>query len=248
MRSFARAVWGLVKLSDHVSQPLLIDSYSELIFPLNEGSRKKMPTVDEIHEFISRIYSGIALAPENCVMALAYIERLIALTGVTMHPTNWRRITIAALLLASKVWEDLAVHNRDMLRVFPQMRIRDLMELEHHFLEHLRFMVALKASVYAKYYFELRTLSQMEPQAFPLKPLTVEQARKIELRSRGLAKRVRESREPKRVRRRRSRSFGSLPLSAAQPRSVSFEDYQLHIALHSHQTPQPVHSAAKLAE
>ncbi len=37
-------------------------------------------------------------------------------TDTNSHPTNWRRITLAALMLASKVWEDLAVHNRDILR------------------------------------------------------------------------------------------------------------------------------------
>lgn len=70
------------------------------------------------------------------------------LTHPSRHPTNWRRITIAALLLASKVWEDLAVHNRDMLRVFSQLKLKDVMELEHAFLEHLKFTVSLKASVY----------------------------------------------------------------------------------------------------
>lgn len=43
-----------------------------------------MPEVASIHDFVMRIYTGIALAPENCVMALAYIERLIALTNITL--------------------------------------------------------------------------------------------------------------------------------------------------------------------
>jgi len=116
LHCFSRAVYGNIKLSETVQQQVFLDVYSEMIHPLNEGSRRKMPTVEEIEHFVTRIYTGIALAPENCVMALAYIERLVALTNVTLHPTNWRRIVLAALLLASKVWEDLAVHNRDMLR------------------------------------------------------------------------------------------------------------------------------------
>lgn len=75
-----------------------------------------MPSIEVIVDFITRIYFGISLAPENCVMALAYIERLVALTNVTLLPVTWRRITLAALMLASKVWEDLAVHNKDILR------------------------------------------------------------------------------------------------------------------------------------
>ncbi len=96
------------------------------------GARRKMPSREEITDYIARIYFGIflslapehsrvpcqsarahprildtsvvhlpmfhvlytrtllpfvgiALQPENCVMALAYIERLIALTNITLY-------------------------------------------------------------------------------------------------------------------------------------------------------------------
>lgn len=32
----------------------------------------------------------------------AYIERVLILTGVTIHASNWRRIVLGALILASK--------------------------------------------------------------------------------------------------------------------------------------------------
>jgi len=230
IKSFARALWGLAKLSEQAAQPVLLDIYSEMHHPLGEGSRRKMPTVEQIQDFVTRIYTGIALAPENCVMALAYVERLVTLTGLTLHPTNWRRVTVAALLLASKVWEDLAVHNRDILRVFSQMKLKDLMELEHAFLEHLQFTVSLKASVYAKYYFELRTLSQMDEEAFPLKPLSTEQARLIEARSRGLEKQV--AGEAATSGRRRSKSLDA----PRGPRSqqIGVETFIRDIALRQH--------------
>lgn len=35
-------------------------------------------------------------------MAFAYIDRLVTLTNITLHATNWRRIVLGALILASK--------------------------------------------------------------------------------------------------------------------------------------------------
>jgi len=215
LHCFARALFGNMKLSESVEQPVFLDVYSELTQPLHEGSRRHMPTVQAIEAFVTRIYTGIALAPENCVMALAYIERLVALTNVTLHPSNWRRIVLAALLLASKVWEDLAVHNRDMLRVFPQMKLRDVLELEHAFLEHLQFTVSLKASVYAKYYFELRTLSELDEHTFPMRPLSEEGAVLLEARSRGAERKVAEQLHEQRHGRRRAKSVSDLASAAA---------------------------------
>lgn len=35
-------------------------------------------------------------------MAFAYIDRLVTLTNITLHASNWRRIVLGALILASK--------------------------------------------------------------------------------------------------------------------------------------------------
>lgn len=132
------------------------------------------------------IFEAQDLSAENAVMAAAYIERLIKLTGVTFDATNWRRIVLAALILASKVWEDLAVWNADFLCHFPNLDIDDLNRLEREFLMHLQFTVSLTASVYAKYYFELRALSDITSDNFPLSPLDKSKAQTLEAKSKGL--------------------------------------------------------------
>jgi len=71
------------------------------------------PTEVEIIEFLQVIFSSQTLSAECGVMAAAYIERLVRLTGITLHASNWRRIAVGALLLGAKVWEDLAVWNVD---------------------------------------------------------------------------------------------------------------------------------------
>ena len=57
-------------------------------------------------------------------------------------------------------------------------------ELERHFLEMLQFNINIPSSVYAKYYFDLRTLAEANDMNFPAEPLTKDKATKLEAMSR----------------------------------------------------------------
>jgi len=52
-----------------------------------------------------------------------------------------------------------------------------------HFLALIEFNVYLPASLYAKYYFELKAYSQVDEARFPLQPLDKEKAKLLELRT-----------------------------------------------------------------
>ncbi len=56
--------------------------------------------------------------------------------------------------------------------------------MERHFLELLQFNINVPASVYAKYYFDLRSLADDNNLSFPLEPLSNERAQKLEVGSR----------------------------------------------------------------
>lgn len=124
-------------------------------------------------------------------MTMAYIDRLLTLTGLSMVSSNWRRIVVGCLILASKVWEDQAVWNVDFVDVFSKVTVKDLNQLERYVLNGLQFNVGLKASVYAKFYFELRSFSERDSEHFPLKPLDKEGAKRMEQRSHGIEEDVR---------------------------------------------------------
>jgi len=66
------------------------------------------------------------------------------------------------------------------------MKVSDLNTLEREYLACLQFTVSLTASLYAKYYFDLRALSDRTEDHFPLKPLDAKGVQRLEAKSRGL--------------------------------------------------------------
>eukprot|EP01132_Coremiostelium_polycephalum_P002506 gene2506-3102_t len=170
----------------------VIEIFSEEKYPISKGKLelKTIPTVDTIYKFIRDIFKAERLDSECAIMCLAYVERIITFTGVTLNPTNWRRIILSALILASKVWEDQSVWNVDFLPVFDNLTATDLNNLERQFLALLQYNVSLTASVYAKYYFELRTFSKLDSTHFPLKPLDKAGVKRLEDHSKASEYRV----------------------------------------------------------
>jgi len=184
----SKVLAGLIKKDESVIQKTFIEIFSENSFPLGDGKTDLLnsPSFETIEEFLIEIFQAQDLSPECGVMSVVYIERLVNLTGITLHASNWRRILLGALLLSAKVWEDLAVWNVDFLSLFPNLSLSDLNRLEREYLISLNYTVALTASVYARYYFQLRSFSDITEEFFPLKPLNASMASKLERRSVGL--------------------------------------------------------------
>ncbi|KAK5578296.1 hypothetical protein RB653_003252 [Dictyostelium firmibasis] len=169
-----------------------VEIFSEEKYPItkNKIDLKSNPTVETIYKFIRDIFKAEKLDSECAIMCLAYIERIITYTGITLSSINWRRIVLSALILASKVWEDQSVWNVDFLPVFDNLTAADLNCLERQFLAMLQYNVSLNASIYAKYYFELRNFSKLDSNQFPLKPLDKSGVRRLEDHSKASEYRV----------------------------------------------------------
>lgn len=60
-------------------------------------------------------------------------------------------------------------------------------EMERHFLELLQFNINVPASVYAKYYFDLRSLADDNNLNFLFAPLSKERAQNLEVRLHSLS-------------------------------------------------------------
>ncbi|KAM9486220.1 cyclin-Y-like protein 1 isoform 1-T1 [Clarias gariepinus] len=137
-----------------------------------------------IYRFVRTLFSAAQLTAECAIVTLVYLERLLTYAEMDICPSNWKRIVLGAILLASKVWDDQAVWNVDYCQILKDITVEDMNEMERHFLELLQFNINVPASVYAKYYFDLRSLADDNNLSFPLEPLSNERAQKLEAISR----------------------------------------------------------------
>jgi hypothetical protein len=107
-------------------------------------------------------------------------------------------VSISALVLAQKVWDDTPLINADFSILYPALNVKEINFLERKFLDLLEFKVGLcrsgaavcahscrshrslwqltvSPSLYAQYYFELRSICEENNANF--RPLTKAQVR-----------------------------------------------------------------------
>jgi hypothetical protein len=145
-----------------------------------------VPSIEAVEKLIKAIFKVGQLAPETLIMAVAYLERVEKNSHFHLFPHNWRRMLLSALILASKVWEDQAVWNVDFIELFPLTTPSDLGQLEKKILSLLGYDVSLKASEFAKIYFDLRASAanfSNEGNFVELSPLNKDGEEKLEINS-----------------------------------------------------------------
>uniref|UniRef100_A0A8B9L1Q6 Cyclin-Y-like protein 2 n=1 Tax=Astyanax mexicanus TaxID=7994 RepID=A0A8B9L1Q6_ASTMX len=170
-----------------VSQPNLkstIKCFKVFDFQVPDDYSRTDPEHKLIYRFVRTLFSAAQLTAECAIVTLVYLERLLTYAEMDICPCNWKRIVLGAILLASKVWDDQAVWNVDYCQILKDITVEDMNEMERHFLELLQFNINVPASVYAKYYFDLRSLADDNNLSFPLEPLSNERAQKLEAISR----------------------------------------------------------------
>ncbi|XP_065150788.1 cyclin-Y isoform X2 [Paramisgurnus dabryanus] len=169
----------------NVDGRMLLDIFDEKLHPLSKSEvpsdyDKHDPEQKHIYRFVRTLFSAAQLTAECAIVTLVYLERLLTYAEIDICPANWKRIVLGAILLASKVWDDQAVWNVDYCQILKDITVEDMNELERQFLELLQFNINVPSSVYAKYYFDLRSLSEANNLNFPLEPLSRDKAQKLE--------------------------------------------------------------------
>ena len=118
------------------------------------------PTVDEIYKFCRHLFQKAQLSAESPIVCLIYIERLMEQANVKLLANSWKPIVLCGLLMASKVWQDLSSWNVEISSVYPQFSVHSINRLERQFLHFIKWDLYISSSVYAKYYFALRALTE----------------------------------------------------------------------------------------
>lgn len=172
-----------------------IDIFDERCHPLTregvpEDYDRHNPEHRQIYKFVRTLFNAAQLTAECAIITLVYLERLLTYAELDIASCNWKRIVLGAILLASKVWDDQAVWNVDYCQILKDITVEDMNELERQFLEMLQFNINVPSSVYAKYYFDLRSLAEQNDLSFPTEPLSRERAQKLEAMSRVMQDKV----------------------------------------------------------
>ena len=78
---------------------------------------------------------------------------------VPINGKTWRPLLLCGLLLASKVWQDLPSWNVEVAEIYPEFPLAQINRLERTFCQHMQWELYISQSLYAKYYFALRSLT-----------------------------------------------------------------------------------------
>src|SRR5438105_2882263 len=69
------------------------------------------PTLEEIYYYCKYVIISGRMEKEIPILCLVYIERFLTKTGVLMNHSNWKRLLMISLMLASKIWDDDSLEN-----------------------------------------------------------------------------------------------------------------------------------------
>ncbi|KAJ0399612.1 hypothetical protein ATCC90586_009035 [Pythium insidiosum] len=175
-------------LMEAQASPIEMDARFDRFRNRRDERANAMPSLKEIGAFIKHVFSRAQMESECIIMSLIYVERLLKATmgSLQLRPGNWRSILFCSMVMASKVWDDLSMCNADFSKIWPELSLREINDLELTYLSAVEYNVRVSAVSYAKYYFHLRSMcaSMGMLAAFDESaPLNLEGARKMQVLS-----------------------------------------------------------------
>ena len=142
----------------YFSEDKYVNDYPQYFDKQRIENIKKIPTLEDMINFIEALYNCVQFSSECCIISLIYINRIIALTGLSLQTTNWRPIVFVSLMISQKIWDDKYLSNGDFSYIYPFFEKNQLNTLEMKFLEMIQYNVFVKLSVYMTFYLELKCL------------------------------------------------------------------------------------------
>lgn len=118
------------------------------------------PSLEEIYYFCKYVIVSGRMEKEIPILCLVYIERFLTQSGLLMNFSNWKRLTLISLILASKIWDDDSLENVHFPQVMSDISLKEITSLEKVFLSIVNFDLVIRGSEYAKYYFILKAFAE----------------------------------------------------------------------------------------
>ena len=185
LKCVSLALHNLIVFDSQHKLPRNLDIFDERLHPVSDHDpscviENRIPEPKCIYKFMKHLFHSAQLTAECAIITLIYLERLLICAEIDITVDTWKRILLGSILLASKVWDDQAVWNVDYCHILKELQVDDVNEMERSFLELLQFDINVPSSIYAKYYFDLRTFSDFNNISLPLEPMSKRKAAYLE--------------------------------------------------------------------
>jgi hypothetical protein len=63
-----------------------------------------------------------------------------------LNHSNWERLLLITLILASKIWDDDSLENMHFPQVLPEVSLNEITSLENLFLQYIDFDLVIQGS------------------------------------------------------------------------------------------------------
>jgi hypothetical protein len=132
------------------------DAVSEAfdVYRFSSESPVMEATPTSIARTMEWLFKVLQIEPQCCVIAAIYVQRILA-RGVRVTRHNFEPLLVAALLVSTKVWDDMSTVNDDFAKALPHYELQDINRLEHLFLSTLGWNCHVTGRDYTTFYFGL---------------------------------------------------------------------------------------------
>ncbi|XP_016073786.1 PREDICTED: cyclin-Y-like protein 1 [Miniopterus natalensis] len=138
-----------------------------------------------VYRFARPLFRAMQMTANSAIVTLIYIERLLMYAEIDICPTNWKKIVLGAVLLASEFWEDRDVWIVNYCQPIKDIiTVEDMNEMEREFFRLIQHHISVSAGVFAKCYFKLRCVASDNHLPLVSTPLHRERAQNLKAISR----------------------------------------------------------------
>jgi len=93
-------------------------------------SNAQNPTLEEVYYYCKYVIITGRMEKEIPILCLIYLERFTKKTGILLNFSNWKRLTLICLILASKIWDDDSLENVHFPQVMSDVSLKEISGLE----------------------------------------------------------------------------------------------------------------------
>ena len=95
-----------------------------------DATQIQNPSLEEIYYYCKYVLITGRMEKEIPILCLIYLERFTKKTGMLLNYSNWKRLTLITLILASKIWDDDSLENVHFPQVMQDLTLREISGLE----------------------------------------------------------------------------------------------------------------------